>query len=225
MKKSTLLLNHTRLKASQIHKFRGFVGNLFRNYDVIHNHDPDTGKVIYRYPLIQFKLLRGVPAIIAITDEAVGAFAAIFMALDKIRIDDAEIPVYEKDLCLEEVEFGYSAEMYVYEFVSPWIGLNQKNYHKYAGMKDKTETDEMLKRALTGNILSMSKYLGCWLEKDQKIRTEVQVRERPINLKGKSMIGFMGMFKTNFIIPDFLGLGKSVSRGFGTVAKKLKVDG
>ncbi|MCX6699434.1 MAG: CRISPR-associated endonuclease Cas6 [Methanomicrobiales archaeon] len=26
---------------------------------------------------------------------------------------------------------------------------------------------------------------------------------------------FTGTFHTNFIIPDFLGLGKSVSRGFG----------
>ncbi len=35
------------------------------------------------------------------------------------------------------------------------------------------------------------------------------------------MIGFTGTFTftTNFLIPDYLGIGKSVSRGFGTVKK------
>ena len=33
------------------------------------------------------------------------------------------------------------------------------------------------------------------------------------------MIGFKGGFMTNFMIPNHLGLGKSVARGFGTVKK------
>ena len=40
-----------------------------------------------------------------------------------------------------------------------------------------------------------------------------------VTLKGQKMLGFTGTFKTNFIIPDHLGLGKSVSRGFGVVKK------
>ena len=31
------------------------------------------------------------------------------------------------------------------------------------------------------------------------------------------MLGFSGYFSTNAIIPSYLGIGKSVSRGFGTV--------
>ncbi len=75
----------------------------------------------------------------------------------------------------------------------------------------------MLKKALIGNILSMSKYLDCWLDKDQQIKAEVQVKESEVSLKGESLIGFKGIFKCNFVIPDYLGLGKSVSRGFGIV--------
>lgn len=71
MKKSTLTLNHIRLKPSQIHKLRGYVGNLFNEYDLIHNHNSETGKPIYRYPLVQFKLIDKIPAIIAVTDRAV----------------------------------------------------------------------------------------------------------------------------------------------------------
>jgi hypothetical protein len=111
--------------------------------------------------------------------------------------------------------------MFTYEFIAPWIGLNQSNYQKYVGVKTHMGKTEILKRALIGNILSMSKYLDYWLAQDQKVSADLQVRERVVNLKAKPMIGFTGIFKTNFIIPDYLGIGKSVSRGFGTV-KKLR---
>jgi hypothetical protein len=38
-------------------------------------------------------------------------------------------------------------------------------------------------------------------------------------IKGTPFIGFLGLFMVNFTIPDYLGLGKSVSRGFGTVKR------
>jgi len=219
MRKSTLLLNNINLRPPQIHKFRGFVGNAFKDHDLIHNHD-EKGNPIYRYPLIQFKLVDKKPAIIAITDRAVSIFAEIFMKLDKIIIEGTLIPVFEKDLKAEEVEFGYSDEIFMYEFVSPWIGLNQKNFKRYnnAGSDEK---NQILTKVMTGNILSMSKYLDCWLSKDQKIKIDIKLKGIKINLKGKSMTAFNGIFKTNFLIPDYLGIGKAVSRGFGTVRRMI----
>ena len=220
MKKSTLLLNNIKLRQPQIHKFRGFVGNAFKKHDVIHNHDLKTGKPIYRYPLIQFKLIDKTPAIIAITDMAVKIFAEIFMKLDKIVIEDTVIPVFEKDLKIEDVEFGYSNKTFMYEFTSSWIGLNQNNFKKYndAGRDEK---NEMLKKVMTGNILSMAKHLDCWLSQDQKIKIDHKLKEVKVNLKGKSMTAFTGIFKTNFLLPDYLGIGKSVSRGFGAVRRMI----
>jgi hypothetical protein len=34
------------------------------------------------------------------------------------------------------------------------------------------------------------------------------------------MLGFLGTFSVNFEIPDYWGIGKSVSRGFGTVVRQ-----
>jgi hypothetical protein len=220
MKKSTLLLDNIRLNPSQIHKFRGFVGNLFMEHDLIHNHDT-SGKPIYRYPLIQFKLIDKTPAIIAITEPAIQIFSEIFMNMNEINIDGAIIPIFEKNLKVEDVEFGYSDETFVYEFTSPWIGLNQTNFKKYADTKDKEDRENILKRSLIGNILSMSKFLNHWLEPDQQIKVDLKVTEKPVNLKTKRMIGFTGIFKTNFAIPDYLGIGKSVSRGFGTIKRMI----
>jgi len=221
MKKSTLILNNILMRPNQIHKFRGFVGNLFKEHDLIHNHNVETGKVIYRYPLIQFKLIDNTPAIIAITDKAVKIFTDIFMTLDKINIDGIDIPVFEKDLKVETVDFGYSDETFMYEFVTPWLALNQKNYSKYEAATSNNEKQENLKKIFTGNILSMSKSLDYRLGCEQRINTTLQVKHRKVNLKGKTMLGFTGIVKTNFLIPDYIGVGKSVSRGFGCLKKVI----
>ena len=63
----------------------------------------------------------------------------------------------------------------------------------------------------------MSKGLGYTVT--DELKADVNVREVTTRLKGVPMIGFMGKFSVNFEIPDYLGIGKSVSRGFGTVKK------
>jgi len=221
MKKAILYFNNIKLNPSQIHKLRGYVGNIFAEHDLIHNHDRQTGKSIYRYPLIQFKIIDNIPCIIALTEKAVQVFTEIFMTLDEIVIDGKIIPIFEKDLKVESVEFGFSSETFMYEFVLPWIGLNQKNFKTFITFKTEREKNELLKRILIGNILSMSKYLGVHLEKEQQIQTSLQLKQAKVILKGKQMMGFKGLFKTNFRIPDYLGLGKSVSRGFGTIRRLL----
>lgn len=217
MKKATLSLNNVMLKPSQTHKFRGYIGNVFADYDLIHNHDPVSGKYLYRYPLIQFKIINNTPTIVALTDKAVALFVDVLMDIEQIAVNEIVIPVYEKDLKVEEVEFGYADEQFMYEFKSPWIALNQKNYQKFK-KSDHDEQKFLLSRILTGNIISMAKYLDYTLEHDQRIKTTLQIKQKTVTLKGNRVLGFTGYFKTNFHLPDDLGLGKSVSRGFGNVA-------
>jgi hypothetical protein len=221
IKIGSLQLSHVKLKPSQIHKLRGYIGNLFKEHELIHNHNTETGKVIYRYPLIQFKLINNTPVIIAITETAIDVFTEIFLKLEKINIEGTILPVYEKDLKLESSEFGFMKNIIKYEFKSPWLALNQKNYRNYISVKTRKDKEDILKKAFIGNILSMSKYLDYWLEKNQKIEAELNVKPNTIRLKGENLIGFTGLFKTNFLIPDYVGIGKSISRGFGTV-KRVK---
>lgn len=216
MKKATFSLNDIELKPHHTHKFRGYIGNTFADYDLIHNHNLISGKNLYRYPLIQFKIIDNTPTIIALTDNAVAIFTDIFMNLEQIVIDDIVIPVFEKNLKVEDVSFGYSDEHFMYQLKSPWIALNQKNYQVFKN-SNQDEQSLMLSKILTGNILSMAKYLGYTLEHDQRIKTTLQIQQQTVTLKGNKVLGFTGYFKTNFHLPDDLGVGKSVSRGFGNV--------
>ncbi len=216
-----LRFSDIKLHAGLLHKLRGFVGNLFKEYDLIHNHDNNSGKSIYRYPLIQFKQINGAPAIVAITKEGIDVFKKIFMDLNEINIDGRVIPVNEKELKVKEVELSFSDSLIEYEFMSPWVGLNQINFRKYNALSTFQDKKSVLNGCLTGNILSISKYLGYWLSEDMRIEVDTELSRTEAKLKGKSVIGFRGHFRTNFIIPDNLGLGKSVSRGYGNI-RRLK---
>jgi len=67
-----------------------------------------------------------------------------------------------------------------------------------------------------GNILSASKGLG-YVAKEH-IRLEVGgMQDEICQLKGTKVTGIRGEFTESFAIPNFMGLGKSVSRGFGAV--------
>ena len=65
-----------------------------------------------------------------------------------------------------------------------------------ANSENQKEKNDLLKRILIGNILSMSKYLDLQLEQDQKINADLQFKQTKVTLKGQQMIGFKGMFKT-----------------------------
>lgn len=219
MKYAILNFPDLSLTVTDISKLRGFIGRVFSKHDIIHNHRKD-GTTIYRYPLIQFKIVDGSCKMVAITARAVKVFNEIFMTMDSVDINGRVIPICEKDLILEDQPCGYSNEVYVYRLVSPWIALNKKNYSLYNRLNPE-EKLALLKKSLTGNILSMSKGLGIWLNSEQRIDVALDVTPCQVRLKATSLIGFKGVFKTNYLIPELLGLGKSVSRGFGTVRKVL----
>ena len=73
----------------------------------------------------------------------------------------------------------------------------------------------LTRKILIGNLLSASKSLG--YEVPNTIKADLRVRPKKSVLKDTKIMTFTGTFVVNFEIPDYLGLGKSVSRGFGTV--------
>jgi Cas6b C-terminal domain len=87
------------------------------------------------------------------------------------------------------------------------------------GLKEiKERKKELLEKILIGNINSMSKSLGYTVPAPIQA-TIHRIKEVKASLKGTPMLGFLGNFSVNFEIPDYWGIGKSVSRGFGTVIK------
>ena len=89
-------------------------------------------------------------------------------------------------------------------------------------MKSRDEQMEFLRKILTGNLLSMSKSLD--YQVPDRIKCDLQVRMMKNRLKDVNVMAFVGRFQANFLIPDYLGVGKSVSRGFGVVRHVAACD-
>jgi hypothetical protein len=212
LKTFTLTLASTRPIHGTSSELRGFFATKFTEYSLLHQHSAD--KLIYRYPLVQYKIIDSAPMVIGINDGA-EVLKQIYDKYDEIKLGEEVYEIVEKGISVKNQEFGLSDKFHSYEFSTPWLALNQENYMKYYGMKNYDETHEFLRKTLIGNLLSMSKSLD--YQVPDRIKCDVKVKIRKSRLKAINVMTFIGVFSANFIIPDHLGIGKSVSRGFGAV--------
>jgi len=208
----TLTLGSTRPIHGSALELRGFFATKFNEYTELHQHNAD--KFIYRYPVVQYKMIGNVPTVIGI-NEGAEVLKQIFDEYQEIRLGENTYQIVERGISVKNEEFGISDKIRSYEFVTPWLALNQENYRKFYTLKGKIERDEFVRKILIGNLISMSKSLG--YEVPGQIKCDAQVHFRKDRLKDVSVMTFTGTFQANFLIPDYLGIGKSVSRGFGAV--------
>ncbi len=195
-------------------KLRGFFATSFNEHALLHQHVTD--KLIYKYPLIQYKMLDRTPLVLGI-NEGAEVLKEIYDKFSEIKLGESTYSIMERGITLKSEEFGCSDQILSYRFATPWLALSQENYPKYLDASWE-ERKVLLRKILVGNILSASKGLG--YVATQHIRLEVgRMQDKICMLKGTKVTGFRGEFTTNFAIPDYLGLGKSVSRGYGAVTR------
>ncbi|MCB0629022.1 MAG: CRISPR-associated endonuclease Cas6 [Saprospiraceae bacterium] len=212
---TTLTFPHIRLATRDAHKLRGYFGNLFREHSpLLHNH-LEGGDLRYAYPLVQYKVLREVPTLLGI-GEGAQLLIDLFLQLHQLEIDGEVYPLDHKDLQCREVDAGYSGDLHTYRFLTQWMALNQKNYVEYRDLPAR-EQEEKLRQLLRNHILAAFKGLGIWLEPQHRILTQTRMETRSTHFKDQRMLTFTGEFTTNAVLPRWIGLGKSVSRGFGAV--------
>ncbi len=82
------------------------------------------------------------------------------------------------------------------------------------------EVDEQkakhLKSILTGNLLSFFKAMD--YRADGTVMVNLKITNlRETQFKNNTMLAFEADFVTNTMLPNAIGLGKSVARGFGTI--------
>jgi hypothetical protein len=203
------------LKARDTPKLRGAVASRFPGYSLLHHHIEEN-RLLYQYPRIQYKIINGCAMIIGI-EEGIDVLKSIYGKLGEVRLDFSEAG-FNTEVRIEIMDrlFGDCDDLVEYRFITPWMALNQKNYERFV-KGSKESNDKLLKSILIGNILSLAKSFGYKIEARIYVRPKLSLSKA--TFKNKSMITFLGSFVVNFHIPDYLGIGKSVSRGFGTVKR------
>lgn len=204
------------LAAWQIPAFRGAViEKVGREHSLFHQHDANNG-LIYQYPVIQYKSIQQKPSLFCL-GEGVDEIHKFFglrnwdvmiqgekhvLKIHKLDLNNITINVWEK-------KFQYA--------IQNWLALNADNYKRYQLLNSLTERVEMLERLLTGNILSFAKGIDWKIERPVVVQIQEMRGEKVIRYKGVPLMAFDVYFNCNVFLPDYLGLGKSASHGFGII--------
>ncbi|OON98955.1 MAG: hypothetical protein ATN35_00425 [Epulopiscium sp. Nele67-Bin004] len=192
-----------------VEKLRGYISSLKSEEVLLHNHIDDYD-FRYKAPLIQYKLINNQLGVVAY-DKGVQILETIYPTLNTLNLKGETVPITSKALDTKPLTFEVSTQLHRYKLQTPWIAINQENYKRYrAGEFD-------LNRQMQNNILSNFKDLGIRI--DQQIMCNGKFEPTTIVLKDTKLIAFFGEFVTNIDIPNYMGVGKRKSIGYGTLIK------
>ena len=117
-----------RLAVRDAHKLRGYFGRVFQEYSpLLHNH-LENGGVRYGYPLVQYKVIDGIPMLLGINEGAT-LLLDLFLRIKVIDINERSYALRTKNLECQEAEITYSEKLWRYRFATLFMPLPscQKN--------------------------------------------------------------------------------------------------
>lgn len=191
-------------------KLRGYMGYFFLDDFEFHHHGPNS----YKYPLIQYKLIGKEIYILGLGEYSKILFKKI-PEMNQIVLPGKKIKL--KNILIEKNNFKFEYKKAKYEFLQPWIALNEENYKLFYTLK-KNEQKEKLEKILVGNILSALKGLSIYSSEKIEVKID-EYSTKQVRANKNTFIGFKTVFSTNIKLPKYLGLGKSVSKGFGAIGE------
>lgn len=169
---------------------------------------PSGGK----YPLIQYKVIRGAPLIIAV-NEGCDLLWEVYDNIEEIN-KISPWKVTERRLIEKKSELGITDEKARYRFLTPWLTVQESEIGP--DIKDNIEQrNSALATILESNFLAVARNFNVPI--DKTLRISLNTKDEYIVQKDTNIAGFFGSFYINFQLPQFLGVGKSLTRGFGTI--------
>lgn len=209
----------TTIVAHEIPAFRGAViQKVGSDNTAFHNH-LKSNAFLYRYPLIQYKRIGQKPCIMCV-EHGVDEIHKFFEKKDwDLNISNRRLEMTIEKLNLNQFTMQVWDKMFDYS-IENWIALNSENYRKFQNIESLAERVGFLENTLKANILSFAKGIEWTVDKEIKVSITEIIRQRKAKVKGSLLSGFDVQFRSNVFIPQYLGLGKSVSLGYGVVRSR-----
>ncbi len=213
----------TPIQPWQVPAFRGAVARkVGLDHDLFHNHDNrnglDTPEYIHRYPLIQYKQHRGRPMLICL-DAGVDALHHLFQQPD-LTIEMANTPraLRVAQLDMHEHNFDSAGETCRYH-LRDWLALNEDNYAAYQRCDGLVAQITLLERILQNQLVALCYAFSHVPTAALEVRIQDLRDRRWADYKDLKMWCFSLEFSTQLQLPNYLGIGKGTSTGWGVVRK------
>ena len=171
----------------------------------------------FLYPRVQVKILNeqiyiigvneGIDPIIALSEKLKELdFGNITFSIDKFEVEDYKNQFISHD------------NIFKYRFITPWVALNKVTSSQYRVLNDKKK-EAYLNKLLGHNLIFITNEMGVSLKSG--VYAEVNTTSlNPESVDDNKWKAFLGEFKTNLILPSYIGLGNGITRGFGSIYKE-----
>ncbi|EGV32621.1 hypothetical protein ThidrDRAFT_1106 [Thiorhodococcus drewsii AZ1] len=200
-------------RASQL---RGALATAFRDDPLFHQHDPTTGKALYRYPRVQYRWDAGRGLVIGWAEAASRLLDRPWLDLS-LRLGEESVSIGDAALTLRHSEFAVSQRLEHYRLHTPALLFNQDNYRRYQQMSEQEQRLER-DRLLVSNLLIAMRGLEVTFP-ERLYAAFVQVHRQPCYYKEQNLHGLIGEFVANVILPDGFAFGRTVSHGYGWLSR------
>lgn len=203
-----------KMRASDAGKLRGYFAQAFGESVLFHNHTADQG-FRYGYSLIQYKVLRGVPTVLGVSKGARLVMDA-FMDVNELVIANQTVSVDSKELEVARSEAGIVSALHEFRFATPLFAFNQDNYALFKRLPD-SDLKGFLTKIITSHLITALRGIGCEVNPASPILVSHRLRPCLVTVKNQRMQMYTGTFTANVVLPPKIGIGKSTSKGFGTI--------
>ena len=176
----------------------------------------------FLYPRVQVKILNEQIYLVGI-NEGVDSLLSLKEKFNTLDFGNITFQVNDVNIDEKSDILSPSNQPVKYRFISPWVALNPSTKKRYKDLNNSGRI-KYLSQLLTHNILFLGKEIGITI--DTKVYTWLTLSSlSPKPMGEKNWGSFTGGFKTNFILPNYIGLGNGITRGFGTIYGLSDSDG
>jgi hypothetical protein len=168
----------------------------------------------FLYPRVQIKILNEQVYMIGI-HEGVDPIVELADRLDILDFGNITFQVFDTDVNIKDDQFRAVDRLVRYRLLTPWVALNQTTGSRYRFLNN-MERIAFLNRLLGQNIVFLAREMGIKLQ--NKVFTKVNLTSMfPKPVDERNWGAFSGEFRTNFLLPNYLGIGNGITRGYGAV--------
>lgn len=196
--------------------YRAAISNEISNGEVLFHHHIDNQNLLIQYPLIQYKLKNKKLSVLFLENATQQIYKFLTQEEWNIKIgkEDRKLKVKKINIYQSQVGFAENKKDYI---LHNWLALNEDNYKTFQETKSLISRVELLERILKAHLLAFGEGVHWHIDKNIDLCIIDIHKQKWVKYKKVPFLAFDVSFHTNMILPDFIGVGKSSSVGFGVI--------
>ncbi len=168
----------------------------------------------FLYPRVQVKILNEQIYLLGL-NEGVEPIMSLVDKFDFLDFGNITFQVLGADVDKNDNRFQPTNRLIRYRFITPWVALNQITGSRYRFLNN-AERAVFLNRLLGQNIVFLAREMGMEIKKKVYTKTSLtSLFPKPVDEHNWG--AFTGEFRTNFVLPNYIGVGNGITRGYGTI--------